>query len=90
LDNEQQQYQSATTSPYAALNGYMGVIGSNNWGSNSTGTSDTTSTPLAWDTISGLMSSGGLMQGFAPKPPVMSTAGDLGAGTGGLQFPMFR
>jgi hypothetical protein len=65
LDNQQQQYQSATQSPYAALNGYMGIVGSNNWGSKSTGTSNTTSTPSAWDTISGLMSSaGGLAKGF--------------------------
>jgi hypothetical protein len=90
LDNKQQQYQSAVTSPYAALNGEMGIIGSNNWGSSSKGTNDTKSTPSAWDTISGLMSSGGaLLGGFAPKAPVMSTPGDLGAGTGGLSYPMF-
>jgi hypothetical protein len=57
LTNQLQQFQSATTSPYAALNGEMGIIGSNNWGSS--GTSNTTSTPSAWDTISGLMSSAG-------------------------------
>jgi hypothetical protein len=59
LTNQQQQYQAKTQDPYAALQGLMGIIGTNNWGSNSTGTSNTTSTPSAWDTISGLMSSGG-------------------------------
>jgi hypothetical protein len=63
LTNQEQQYQAQTTDPYAALQGLMGVIGSNNWGSSTTGTgtSDTTSTPSAWDTISGLMSSGGAL-----------------------------
>lgn len=93
LTNQQQQYQAQTTDPYAALNGYMGIVGANNWGNQTTGTSDTTSTPSAWDTISGLMSSGGaLLSGFAPTPlkaPVMSTPGDLGAGTGGLSYPIF-
>jgi hypothetical protein len=91
LDNQLKQYQSAVTSPFAASQGLMSVAGTNNWGQNTTGTSNTTSTPSAWDTISGLMSSGGaLMNGFAPKPPVMSTPGDLGSGTGGLSFPMFK
>jgi hypothetical protein len=91
LTNQLQQFQSATTSPYAAAQGLMSVAGTNNWGQNTTGTSNTTSTPSAWDTISGLMSSGGSLLGsFAPKAPVMSTPGDLGAGTGGLSFPMFQ
>jgi hypothetical protein len=59
LDNAQQQYQSKISSPFDALKQYMGIVGTNNWGSNSSGTSNTTSTPSAWDTISGLMSSGG-------------------------------
>lgn len=74
LTNQEQQFQSATTSPYAAAMGLMGVAGTNNWGQTSTGTNDTTSTPSAWDTISGLMSSaGGLAKGvsglssFMPK-----------------------
>jgi hypothetical protein len=36
-------------------------VGTNNWGSSTTGTNNTTSTPSAWDTISGLMSSGGAL-----------------------------
>jgi hypothetical protein len=55
LDNQQAQYSSQTQSPYAALQGLMGIIGSQNWGSNSTGTSTTTKTPGAWDVISGLL-----------------------------------
>lgn len=59
LTNQQQQYQSKVTSPFAAAQGLMSVAGTNNWGQNTTGTSNTTSTPSAWDTISGLMSSAG-------------------------------
>jgi hypothetical protein len=93
LTNQEQQFQSATTSPYAALQGLMGIAGTNNWGTDTTGTSDTTATPSAWSTISGLLSSGGsLLNGIStPKAPaVMSAPGDLGAGTGGLSFPMFE
>lgn len=59
LTNQLQQYQSATSSPFDALKQYMSVVGSNNWGSSTNGTSNTTSQPSAWDTISGLMSSAG-------------------------------
>jgi hypothetical protein len=59
LDNQLKQYQSGVSSPYDSLNGLMGIIGTNNWGSSSNGTSNTTSTPSAWDTISGLMNAGG-------------------------------
>lgn len=59
LDNGQQQFASATQSPYAALSGLMGIIGTNNWGSSTNGTETTTKNPSAWDTISGLMSAGG-------------------------------
>lgn len=63
LTNQLQQFQSGTSSPYAALNGLMGIIGSNNWGSNSTGTSTTTSSPSAWQTIGGLLGAGGSVVG---------------------------
>lgn len=59
LTNQAQQYQAQVTDPYAAAMGLMGVAGTNNWGQTSTGTNNTTSTPSAWDTISGLMSSAG-------------------------------
>ncbi|MBW7970947.1 hypothetical protein [Bradyrhizobium sp. BR 10289] len=67
LDNLLQRYQSQVSSPYAALNGLMGIIGTNNWGSN--GTSTTTKTPSAWDIVGGLLGAAG---GAA------STAGGLG------------
>jgi hypothetical protein len=67
LTNEQQQFQSQTQSPYAALNGLMSIIGSNNWGGNTTGTSTTTKTPSAWDVIGGLLSAGGQAAGAAAK-----------------------
>jgi hypothetical protein len=59
LDNEQSQYQSQTTAPFDALKQYMSIIGANNWGSNSTGTSTTTSTPSAWQVASGLLGAAG-------------------------------
>lgn len=55
LDNQQQQFASQTQSPYAALQGLMGIIGSNNWGGNTTGTSTTTKSPSAFETIGGLL-----------------------------------
>jgi hypothetical protein len=58
LDNQQAQFQSGTQSPYAALQGLMGIIGANNWGSNSTGTSTTTKSPSAFETIGGLLGAG--------------------------------
>jgi hypothetical protein len=89
LTNQQQQYASQVQSPYAALQGLMGIIGTNNWGSNSTGTSNTTSTPSAWDTISGLMNSGGaLLSGMSPSSPTVNT--DVGNGAGGHPIPMFH
>lgn len=57
LTNQLQKYQAGVTDPYAPLQGLMGIIGSNNWGSQ--GTSTATKNPSAWDTISGLMSGGG-------------------------------
>jgi hypothetical protein len=69
IDNNLQKYQQDTTGQFAPLNAYMGIVGNNNWGSQTqgSGTSNTTSTPSAWDVISGLLSSGG------------SAAGGLGA-----------
>jgi hypothetical protein len=58
LDNQNAQFQSGTQSPYAALQGLMGIIGANNWGSNSTGSSTTTKTPSAFETIGGLLGAG--------------------------------
>ena len=81
LDNNQQKYQSQVSSPFDALKQYMGVVGTNNWGSSSNGTSNTTSTPSAWDTISGLMSSGGkLASGLMGGGGLLS--GMMGGGGG--------
>lgn len=67
LTNQQQQYQAGVTDPYNAVNGLMGVIGSNNWGSNSTGTNTTTSTPSAWSVIGGLLGGASTAAGTAGK-----------------------
>jgi hypothetical protein len=65
LTNQLQQYQSKVSSPYDALQGLMGIIGSNNWGSQSSGSSTTTSTPSAFQVIGGMMNSiGSLMSPF--------------------------
>jgi hypothetical protein len=63
LDNLLARYQSGTTSPFDALKEYMSIVGSNNWGSESTstGTSTTKSTPSAWQVIGGLMGAAGSM-----------------------------
>jgi len=57
LTNEQQQYQAATNDPFAALNNYMGIVGSQNWGSSTTGQTQTT--PSALSIIGGLLGAGG-------------------------------
>lgn len=59
LDNLLKQYQSKVSSPYDALNGLMGIIGTNNWGSSSSGTSTTTKTPSAFEVIGGLLGAAG-------------------------------
>lgn len=59
LTNQNQQYQSQVNSPYASLLPYMQLVGSQMYGSNSTGTSSTTSTPSAWQVIGGLLGAGG-------------------------------
>jgi hypothetical protein len=58
LDNQNAQFQSGTQSPYAALQGLMSIIGSNNWGGQTTGSSTTTKTPSAFETIGGLLGAG--------------------------------
>jgi hypothetical protein len=61
LTNQQQQYQSQLQSPFAALQQYMGIVGSNNWGSNSTGTQTTTTNPSALSTVGGLLGVAGAL-----------------------------
>lgn len=55
LDNQSAQFASQTQSPYAALNGLMSIIGGNNWGSSSTGSSTTTKNPSAFEVLGGLL-----------------------------------
>lgn len=73
LDNQQQQYQSQVQAPYASLQQLMGIIGSNNWGSNTQGTATTTKTPGAFDILGGLL----------------GTAGSAATGLGGLGWKPF-
>jgi hypothetical protein len=55
LDNLLKQYQSGKTAPFDGLQQLMGIIGSQNWGSNSTGTSHTETDPGILGTIGGLL-----------------------------------
>jgi hypothetical protein len=59
LDNLIKQYQSQVSSPYDALSGLMGIIGTQNWGSNSSGTSTATKTPGITDILGGLLGAAG-------------------------------
>lgn len=59
LTNENQQYQSGVNSPYASLLPYMQLVGSQMYGSNSTGNSTSTSTPSAWQVVGGLLGAAG-------------------------------
>jgi hypothetical protein len=57
LTNQNQQYQAGINDPYAALNPYMKLVGSQLYGtnSNSQGTATTTSTPGALDIATGIL-----------------------------------
>jgi hypothetical protein len=59
LDNLLKQYQSGVTSPFDSLNSLMGIIGTQNWGSNSTGTSHTESNPGILGTLGGILGMAG-------------------------------
>lgn len=69
LDNQLAQYQFGVNSPYAGLSQLMSIIGSNNWGSQSSSTSHTETNPGILGTIGGLtdiagkVMSGGLFGG---------------------------
>jgi hypothetical protein len=59
LTNQAQQYASQTSSPYASLQQLMSIIGGQNWGSQTNGTttgdSTTTKTPSIFDIIGGAL-----------------------------------
>jgi hypothetical protein len=65
LTNQLQQYQAGVNYPFAALNNYMGIVGSNNWGQNTTGTQQTS--PSALSMIGGLLGAGGTLAGGIGK-----------------------
>ena len=89
LQNALQQYQMGTQAPFTPINNLMQIIGSNNWGSNSSGTSTTTTTPSALQIIGGGMNSlgsligsgGGALTGGSGILGLMKAFGGAGAGT---------
>jgi hypothetical protein len=65
LDNQLKQYQAGISNPYLPLQGYMGLVGSQLYGSNSTGTSTKQTDPSALSTVAGLLGGAGtLASGF--------------------------
>lgn len=97
LDNQSQQFTAATSAPYTALDNYMKIIGSTNFGSTTNGTTSGTSTatPSAWQIAGGLMGgagsligTGGLGNVFSnPTQPTWSTGS--GNGAGGYSYPSY-
>jgi hypothetical protein len=84
--NAQQAYAGSQNNPFMALNNYYGIVGANNWGGTTTGTSSgtTTATPSMWSTIAGLLGAGGsLAKGAAG---FQTTPGTIG---GNLYSKMF-
>jgi hypothetical protein len=72
LDNQLQQYNFATNSPFDALKNFMSIVGSNNWGQSSQGTSTTSSTPGIGSTIGGIMGGiGALLSDARAKEDIM-------------------
>lgn len=57
LDNQMQKFQFGTDSPFAALNNYWNIVGSNNWGGTSNSTGTKTASPA--QVIGGLMGAAG-------------------------------
>lgn len=90
LDNQYAQYQSSTQSPYAALQGLMSIIGSNNWGSNSSGTSTTTKNPSAFETIGGLLGAGAGAAKLFSDERLKTDVKRVGALDNGLPVYTFR
>lgn len=82
LTNELQQYQAALQDPFAALNEYYGIVGSNNWGQNTTGQSTTESSPSAWSVLGGLLGGAGSLAGGLGKMGV--TGSGIMSGLGSL------
>jgi hypothetical protein len=90
LTNQLQQYQSQVSSPYDALNGLMGIIGSKSWGSNTTGTDTSTSTPSATSVIGGLLGAAGQAKSLFSDRRVKEDIVRVGTLDNGLPVYTFR
>lgn len=66
---------------------YYGIVGGNNWGGTSSGTSTTTKTPSAWEIIGGLTSAAGNVMKMSDRR-VKRDISHVGATTYGL--PLYR
>jgi hypothetical protein len=73
LTNQQQQYQASVNNPYASLMPYMQLVGSQLYGSNTTGTTTTEQNPGVASILGGLLGAGG----------------SLASGAGGLGWKPF-
>ncbi len=90
LDNLLKRYQSNVSSPYDALNGLMGIIGTNNWGSSSSGASTTTKTPSAFEVIGGLLGAAGSAKSLFSDRRLKTDIKRVGALDNGLPVYSFR
>lgn len=77
LTNQEQQFQSASTSPYANVDQLMQLL-QGNYGQETTGTSTSTSTPSALSIIGGLMGAGGSLLGSGGSTSGSGASGILG------------
>jgi hypothetical protein len=94
LNNQQAQYQSLVSSPYASLQQLMSIIGSQKWGQDTTGTATQSTTPSAMSVIGGLLGGVGSLAGtagglgwrpFGSSQPVFTTGA-----AGNYVYPQFR
>jgi hypothetical protein len=61
LTNQNQQYQSGVSAPFASLQQLMSIIGTQNWGANTTGTKTVKTDPSVLSTIAGLLGTAGVL-----------------------------
>lgn len=59
LSDQLARYQFQTSSPFDALNSYWNIVGANNWGGTSTGSSTTSTTPSIYQILGGLTGAAG-------------------------------
>lgn len=89
LDNWLKKYQSGTSAPFDAIKQLMGVIGTNNWGSSTNGTSTTETTASPIQAIGGLMTAAGSLIPGGGGSSAPSWSSNSGNGAGGYAFPMY-